>query len=566
MKKFVVLSLISFLVLAFGATVYGQEKAPVLEFKASGWMDVIGEYKMNVIQPGAGTSAYGGTSTNDVVYGPPPAFYLPYGQISAAVPSAVVIVPAGGTPPAGGTQVGGTDLWYTAPKAAVYGEGEAYNKKNAVAYGRGRLKFDALMGKDMSGTFQFEFDSTRWGERVPAGSTAQRNYSGYWGVSDRSSLELKHMYFSFGVPWIPVPTTIVAGIQPIGIRPSIFMSTDGPGITAAFKVDPATIKLIWAKPLEGKDWQADDDDVYAIEANAKISTFTLGGYYALFNWNTYPAAKEGAPGWPTDEANVWWAGLYADGKLGPVNLNFDFCYDYGKISPYGVDPTFLKRDVDLRGWGTILNVGFPWEKFLFGVQGIYGSGADQKKTAAKPLPGAPTPWDDPAGIRSITSKVGAFLVPGGTEASNTHALVVDGGGINRGNSGFEPAADYHSRSGFGGLWIAKLYAAFQVSPEFNTRIEGMYIGDTTKNGNTIGNAVTLLGTPRDDKSIGIEIDWYNTLAIYKNLTFQFGLGYLLAGDAMDYYAGTIATPIGDLYQNSSPKNPYIVVTNLTYSF
>ena len=54
MKKFVVLSLISFLILAFGATVYGQEKAPALEFKASGWMDVISEYRMNVPQPGAG--------------------------------------------------------------------------------------------------------------------------------------------------------------------------------------------------------------------------------------------------------------------------------------------------------------------------------------------------------------------------------------------------------------------------------------------------------------------------------------------------------------------------------
>src|SRR4030043_1522112 len=155
------------------------------------------------------------------------------------------------------------------------------------------------MGKEMSGTFQFEFDSTRWGERVPAGSTAQRNYAGFWGVSDRSALELKHMYFSCGLPWIPVPTTIVAGIQPIGIRPSIFMSTDGPAITAAFKIDPATIKLIWAKPLEGRDWASDDDDVYAIEASAKIQTFTVGGYWVLFNWNTYPAAGEGAaPSWP----------------------------------------------------------------------------------------------------------------------------------------------------------------------------------------------------------------------------------------------------------------------------
>jgi hypothetical protein len=515
MKKFVVLSLISFLILAFGATVYGQEKAPVLEFKASGWMDVVTEYKMNVVQPGAATSANGGTSTNNVVYGPPPAYYRP-------------------------TNNGATD--------------QAFDKAESDMYGRGRLKFDAIMGKDVTGTFQFEFDSTRWGERIPAGSTAQRNYSGFWGVADRSSLELKHMYFAFGLPWIPVPTTIQAGIQPIGIRPSIFMSTDGPAITAAFKIDPAYVKLIYAKALEGRDWAADDDNVYGIEANAKIQTLTVGGYWVLFDWNTYPAAGEGVAGWPLYRADVWWAGLYLDGKLGPVNLNFDFCYDDGTIKDRRQNVA-RGRDVDLSGWGAIVNVGFPWEKFLFGFSSIYGTGADQKKTAATPLPGAATPW------ATNTTKVGAFLVPGGTEASNTHALVVDGGGINRGNSGYEPAADNHSRSGFGGLWINKIYAGFTVSPEFNTRIEAMYIRDTTKNGNTIGNALNTSGRPIDDSDVGWEIDWYNTLQIYKNLSFQFGFGYLFAGDAMDY--AVIGAANGT---NKSPKNPYIVVTNLTYSF
>jgi len=513
MKKFVVLSLMSFLILAFGATVYGQEKAPVLNFKASGWMDYIGEYKLNVPQPGAGTSATGGTSTNNVVYGPPIASYRP-------------------------TANGASDL--------------AFNKNEVYAYSRGRLKFDAIMGKEMSGTFQFEFDSTRWGERAPSG--AQRNYSGHWGVADRSSLELKHMYFTFGVPFIPVPTTIMAGIQPVAIRPSIFMVTDGPGLTAAFKIDPATIKLIWMKALEGRDYASDDSDVYGIEANAKVSTFTVGGYWVLFKWNTYWPAIENRANYTEYGSDTWWAGLYMDGKIGPLNLNFDFCYDDGKIKDRR-QIAARAHDVDMSGWGAIVNVGFPWEKFLFGFQTIYGTGADQKKTAATPLPGAATPWG------TNTTKVGAFLQPGGTEGSNSHALIIDGGGINRGSSGFEPANDLHGRSGFGGLWINKIYAGFQLMPEFGIRVEGMYIRDTTKNGNTIGNALKAANQPRDDKSVGWEIDWYNTLKVYKNLTFQFGFGYLFAGKAMDYAV------IGeDAGCNESPKNPYIVVTNLTYSF
>jgi hypothetical protein len=510
MKKFVVLSSISFLILAFGATVYGQEKAPALDFKASGFIDAIAEYNINVPQPGAGLSASGGTSTNSVVYGPPPAYLLPKAE-------------------------GGDD--------------QAFDKKKAYMESRGRLRFDALMGKEMQGTFQFEFDSTRWGERAPSG--AQRNYSGHWGVADRSSLELKHLYFTFGVPWIPVQTTLTAGIQPFYVRPSIFMGTDGPGITASFKIDPATIKLMWAKPLEGRDWAADDDDMYGIEANAKVSTFTVGGYWVLFNENSYPHTVEPVPGFRSD---VWWGGLYLDGKLGPVILNFDFCYDDGTIESRTQDAG-RPKDVDLSGWGMILNVGFPWEKFLFGFSSIYGTGADQKKTAAIPLPGAVTPWG------TTTTKVKAFIMPGGTEASNTHALIVDGAGINRGSLGFEPANDNHGRAGQGGLWINKIYGGFQVSPEFNTRLEVMYVRDTTKNGNTIGNALKTNGTPRNDGDLGWEIDWFNTLAIYKNLTWQFGGGILFAGDAMDY-----AVIGADPGTNKGPKNPWAIISNLTYSF
>jgi hypothetical protein len=534
MKKFVVLSSIAFLILAFGATVYGQEQAPALQFKASGFFDMITEYNRNVPQPGAGTSATGGTSTNDVVYGAPPSYWMPT---------------ADGVPD------------------------KAFDRPNAFIEGRGRLRFDAIMGKEMMGTFQFEFDSTRWGERIPAGSTAQRNYSGFWGVADRASLELKHMYMTFGMPWIPIQTVIQAGIQPIGIRPSIFMSTDGPAITAAMKIDPLWIKLIYAKALEGKDWAADDDNVYALETNVRAGTFTIGGYYALFNWNSYPAAAgEGSACAdakacdPTSKAspavqasaytsNASWVGLYMDGKAGPVLLNFDIAYDWGNIKDRS-DVKAVKADkVKLSGWGAILNVGFPWEKFLFGFQGLYGSGADQQETAGKSLPGAATPWG------TVSTKNSAFLVPGGTEASNTHALVVDGGGINRGNTGFEPAADYHSRSGFGGLWIAKLYGAFQVSPIFNTRLELMYIGDTTKNGDTIGNAKDTSGNPEDNNQVGIEVDWLNSLSLYKNLTWQFGVGYLFGGDALNY--AVIGAANGT---NKKPKDPFVITTNLTYSF
>ncbi len=69
MKKLVILSFIGLLIMAFGITAYAQAPAPVLEFKASGFIDVISELNMNVPNPGWGTGA-GATSRNDVLFGP----------------------------------------------------------------------------------------------------------------------------------------------------------------------------------------------------------------------------------------------------------------------------------------------------------------------------------------------------------------------------------------------------------------------------------------------------------------------------------------------------------------
>lgn len=305
------------------------------------------------------------------------------------------------------------------------------------------------------------------------------------------------------------------------------------------------------KAVENKDWAADDADLYAIEASAKISTITVGGYALNFNMNTYGLAD----GEPSYSSNMWWYGIYAAGKLGPVNLSADLVLNNGKVEDRR-DTATRARDVKYSGWGGILNVSYPWEKLNFGFASIYGSGADQKKTNANGLPGSTV-----ANGSAVSTKVGAFIVPAGTEGSVGHSLILCGAGINRMNTGFEPAAaTAHARASFGGLWINKLYGSFQATPAYKVTLEAMYVRDTTKNGNTIGNAVkTGTSTPRNDSDIGWEFDLFNEVQLYKNLKFAFGGGILIAGDAMDYRVGTTTT-------NKSPKNPWAITSNLTYSF
>jgi hypothetical protein len=87
----------------------------------------------------------------------------------------------------------------------------------------------------------------------------------------------------------------------------------------------------------------------------------------------------------------------------------------------------------------------------------------------------------------------------------------------------------------------------------------LYIGDTTKNGNTLGDAVKYSGVLRDDKTIGWELALVQDINIYKNLVWTIGAGMLFAGDALDQQiAGT--------NMNKSPKNPFILATKLVFNF
>ena len=327
MKKFAVLTLFGLLIMAFSATVYAQK----LEFKASGAIDWDTVWATNV----------------------------PYYFINVAT--------AHGQH-AGIFQTNAFDTYLTSKGGAD----RQLNHNDAYSYSRGLLKFDAIMDKNLSGTIYFEIDAFRWGGspgwtangKSALGLGAQggalqqagdRNSFGIWST-DRAAVEVKNVYIDFGLPYfgVPVPVTFRVGAQPFGLRPNMVVYTDGTGVTAAAQVGPVTIIPMWAKISEGLDWASDDSDMYGLHVNAKLGTFTVGGYGLYYDMRTYPLEYGTGVNWPTgnagetwpiatsssyglymagtDKAKMWWFGFYADGKAGPVNLNFDAVFDQGKVN------------------------------------------------------------------------------------------------------------------------------------------------------------------------------------------------------------------------------------------
>lgn len=503
MKKLTILSLALLLILGIGSLVSAQQK---LEFKASGLIDMLTILNRNIPDavPASEYAKYGVGKIYgpNVLYQPNPAYTDPE------------------------------------PSDQVY-PAAAFDKKRAFVKSRGILNFDASIGKEITGRIAFELDSDDWGETGDG-----RNRMGYWGT-DRAAVEVKNVYLTFGVPAIPVPVQITAGIQPFVTRP-VLNYTDGAGVSADIKIDPANIRLAWFKALENLEYSSDDVDVYHVNIRFPIEKVTVGGFASLYNMNTYPLDLTAAP---TYQANMWWLGLYADGKVGPVGLTFDFVYDRGKVENIK-DPTV--RDVKYRGFIIRTILDYPWEKFNFGLGGMYASGADTRKTNA-------------TGYGAGVTKVSSYMLPPMAEhvyMDESLCFYGTGGpGITRGAPNNYGAASPNAmaRGSYGGTWFAKLYASYKATPWYTVKLQGLYIGDTTKHGNTIGNARKATGVLRDDKTIGWEFNIFNDIQIYKNLQWRVGAGILFAGDAMDYYKSAAEPDV-------SPKNPWAIVTRLIYTF
>ncbi|OGP92635.1 MAG: hypothetical protein A2156_04575 [Deltaproteobacteria bacterium RBG_16_48_10] len=502
MKKLFVLSL---LILAFAATAYSQ---PKLDFRASGFISMttyVDQWNLS-------------------------------NQVSGR-PGIVNVVTANQKP-------GGAE----------------FNKTMSYVESRARLKFDAIMGKELTGTIFFEADSATWGDTSASFGSVSKNRYGVWG-GDRPDLEVKNIYVDAAVPYIPVPITFRAGLQPYGVRSNMFMYTDGTGITAAAKVDPFTIIGMWAKALEGRLANSDDVDIYGGHINAKVDTLTLGGYGMYFRMRTYPLSAVTATtpyGFSADlSSNMWWLGAYADGKLGPLMLNFDFVYDTGDVKSKSGLPK-----VKYSGWASRLKLDFPWEAFNFGVVGHYGSGADLRKTDQFGVPGAAVSDPVYAGAGAVSTRVSSYVVPPGSETGSfSESEVFFASYVGGGFSGFGYTGDggRMSRGSAGGVWLAKLYGSYKVAPEFKVTLQGLYIGDTAAGGNTFGTSRNASGSLSNDSTIGWEFDMINEWQVYKNLSFKFGGGILFPGNALKFWNSTLDT-------NEKPDKPWAVITNMTYSF
>jgi hypothetical protein len=325
--------------------------------------------------------------------------------------------------------------------------------------------------------------------------------------------------------------------------------------------------LYWnyAKAGEGSDYQDDDVDLYALRAVLALPDFPIrpGLFVAYWDAGAYPtnagfpspfAGRPATASDPVTDAEFYWIGVNADGKIGPVALKTDFVYMDGEVEATGPGKTALIADADFSGFVFYADAQVPLDigalpGFTVGGTFMYGSGDDLADTA-NPL--------DP--------EFDAYRVPPGSEANPTLGTVFWAGAVNdairMAHFGGRTSGTAVQQRYWGGLWTAKGYASFKPLDWMKVTGYAMYIGDTTDDGNTIGDAVDVtepITGLQDDSDIGIEVGAIVDLSIYKNLTYSIAGGWLFAGDALD--TATSVFPIND-----EPSDPWAIVSQLIYKF
>lgn len=437
------------------------------------------------------------------------------------------------------------------------------------------LGITATASENLKGYIRFFIDAFPW----PWGTyRTGQNAMGYW-TSEQVTVESEEAYIDFKIPALQTPTWVRAGVQYHVIRPVVFLNVPGPGINlrsiCKLQDGAVTVGGGW-----GKIREYDERFTYStlpyqlVLEDVTITSVKLDSqeganlYYGFLDYtmkgNRFGAyvAATGGKGWARGtiegkegnqtikisglvkaKGTIWWFGLYSDGKVGPLNYSFDAVLNTGreKVKAIADDWTDSWK-TKYNGWMARAELVYPYDRYRFGLGGVYVSGQDYNKE----------------------NKVTDFVNPFGSQVWGPagDSLVV----ISGWNAGPGPVGDVGifggplgsaqvsalklAEQGWPGIWGVRLFADYKVVDWLTLLAQVSYWGDTAKHGDTFE------GPGKDESSIGFEVDLGAAVNIYKNLTLRSAFGYLFKGSALDMKE----------VRGKKIDDPYAFIVTLFYTF
>jgi len=311
-------------------------------------------------------------------------------------------------------------------------------------------------------------------------------------------------------------------------------SNSRPRFAFVTQAGPVEIAFTYEKVFE-----ADQSNVIVTNAaDADSDTYALSGTYKgkgleaglLYKYYVYNVGKPGGSAAAFSQISP-----YAKATIGPVYLEGEAQYWFGKSNKYEAPAPAGTPDVDLKAWGAYLKARFNFGPAYAGALFSYASGndfSDDTKNTTKP---------GGAG----TNFAPAFLLMNDALATWTGGQSAGAAAGSRFNTGNTPTSWKFNSI------IYNAFVGVNPTPKLNVEAGLTYATVDQKAMTKVAGVVT----DAVSNKLGTELDIKATYKIYDNLSYMIGAGYLWTGD---YFKGASAA--------NQIENDYILLNQLTLSF
>jgi hypothetical protein len=277
-----------------------------------------------------------------------------------------------------------------------------------------------------------------------------------------------------------------------------------------------------------------DRDTYALSAIYNAAGIEGGFLYKYYAYNNSKPIGV--------KTSMTQLSPYVKATFGPVYLEGEATYWFGKMAEMEAPYALGRTDVDLRAWSAYLKARFNIGPAYVGALGAYSSGND------------------------LTDDTKSTTAPSGGGTNFAPALILMNDALatwSNGNSTFASPGGLTSSPGVTtvnpvtsskyNMVLGNVFAGFNVTPKFNVEA-ALTFAKVDKAALSKVLATGVITEAVSDK-LGTEFDVKATYKIYDNLTYMIGAGYLWTGD---YFKG--ADP------NKTIDNDYMLINQLTLSF
>jgi|WetSurMetagenome_2_1015567.scaffolds.fasta_scaffold85836_1 hypothetical protein len=308
-------------------------------------------------------------------------------------------------------------------------------------------------------------------------------------------------------------------------------SNTRPRIAFVTKLGPMTLNLVYEKVYESDTAGATplnyvdaDNDTYALSGIYNAKDIEAGLLYKYYVYNS--TRPQGA------RVNMTQLSPYMKATFGPVFIEGEMTYWFGKKPEYEAPVSMVMKDADLEAWSAYIKGKMNIGPAYFGMLFSFASGDD------------------------LSDSTKSTMAPSGGGSNYAPALILLNDALNTWTNGHAAASPSLSAanpvtSSKYNTVIYNAFAGYNPTPKLNVEAALTYATvDKTalaKVGGVVVDAVS-------DK-LGTEFDVTATYKLYDNLSYMVGAGYLWTGD---YFKGANA--------NTKIDNDYMLMNKLTLSF